>query len=120
VNKGEIFAVTVIVLLIALGMLIYKLWHVFLAAAWRRARRNAVWLWHKEVQSDGSVKVIVRREARLGRSVQVVGSPVEVAVVAQRDVESGLLQEALARADILADAYNNASSPVYDMPDPHP
>lgn len=106
--KGEIFAFVIIVLLIAVGLLSYWLWRWFSDMAWTRAREHARWFSRTMVLPNGDVRVVVRREAHVGWASEVIGEPVTVRVVPQASVESGLLQEALASADVLADNYNYA------------
>jgi hypothetical protein len=109
--KGEIFVFTALVLMLALGMLVYKLWQYFSKMAWERARRTAPWFSRSSINPDGSVTVLVRREAWVGWSVEMVGEPVEVATIKVADLDLGLLQEAEGRAEIVANTYNRTSLP---------
>jgi hypothetical protein len=99
--------VWVIVVLAACGCaLVYLVWRWLSVALWRWARDNAQWFTREPVQPDGSVRVVVQREAHLGWACEVIGEPVLVEIVSLANVEAGMLQEARARASILASNYN--------------
>lgn len=106
--KGEIFAFVIIVLIAAVRLLSYWLCRWLYDMAWTRAREHARWFSHSMVLPNGDVRVVVRREARVGWASEVIGESVTVEIVPQANVQSGLLQEVLGRADILADNYNYA------------
>jgi hypothetical protein len=104
----KVVAITVVIIVITLCAcaLACLLWRWLSITAWEQARGNAQWFTRAPVQPDGSVRVVVQREAHLGWSREVIGEPVLVETVSQANVEAGMLQEARARADILASNYN--------------
>jgi hypothetical protein len=104
--KTEAIALVIVVLTIGVGALTYFAWRWLSVALWRWARENAQWFTREPVQPDGSVWVVVQREAHLGWACEVIGEPVLVETVSLANVEAGMLQEARARADILASNYN--------------
>lgn len=104
----KVVAIVVLIVVVAIVLVAVTcgVWRWLSDSLWVRAREDALWYYRSRVQPNGDIRVVVQQEAHVGWSVEVLGDPVTVETVAKADVESGLLQSAIARADILAGEYN--------------